>query len=84
MAKQKVVATRISEGIYDSIAAIAKKEGVSISAVAARLLTVGLSQPDKKPDWAMDIEQRVSQLERKVSEQSSGQAGGKGRGKRRR
>lgn len=49
-------------------------------AIVERALAAYLSQGDKKPDWATDIEQRIAQLE----QQANGQTGAMGKGKRRR
>lgn len=70
--KQKVITARVTGDIYAAIADRAKAEGVSLSAIAARLLADSLkaeaSEPDK-PAWALEVEQRLSQLE---AQQQSG------------
>ncbi len=65
--KPKVITARVADDIYKAIAAKAESEGVSLSAVAARLLSDALEIGDdsgaKKPAWALDIEARLTQLE---------------------
>lgn len=84
--KQKVVTARVSGDIYDAIVAKASAEGVSLSAVAARMLSESLKangESSDKPDWAISleaIEQRLSQVEALVSSDSRG---GSRKGKRR-
>ena len=78
--KQKVITARVSVDIYAAVAEQASAEGVSLSAIAARLLTVGLAKVDKKPDWAVDIERRVAQLEQQAILPTQD----RGKGKRRR
>lgn len=74
--KQKVIAARVSDDIYGAIAAKASIEGVSLSAIAARLLGESLkadARESDKPDWAIALESRISQLE------AQGQGGRKGK-----
>ncbi len=76
--KQKVITARVTADIYDAIADKASAEGVSLSAVAARLLSDSLksgAEPSDKPVWAIALESRVSQLE--------AQGNGSQKGKRR-
>jgi hypothetical protein len=64
--KQKVIATRVSGYVYDAIAAKASAERVSMSAIAARLLSDALKSSGESPDLAARvsaIEQRLSQIE---------------------
>ena len=73
--KQKVITARVSAEMYGAIAERAAKGGASLSAVAARLLAVGLSQSDAKPSWALEFEQRLSQLEAAQPQSSQGRKG---------
>jgi hypothetical protein len=64
--KQKVIATRVSGYVYDAIAAKASAEGVSMSAIAARLLSDALKSGGESPDLVARVsalEQRFSQIE---------------------
>lgn len=75
------LSARVSADIDSAARAKATAEGVSLSAIVERALAEYLSQGDKKPAWAMDIERRVAQLE----QQAIGPAGQRGKpGKRRR
>lgn len=85
--KQKVITARVTGDIYDAIAAKASAEGVSLSAVAARLLSDSLKsgvEPSDQPDWAVELkklESRLSQVEAQLSNdrQNSGNRKGKRR-----
>lgn len=48
--RQKVVTERVSDDIYSAIAAKASAEGVSLSAIAARLLSDALKSGSESPD----------------------------------
>lgn len=86
--KQRVIAARINDETYAAIAAKAEAEGVSLSAIAARLLSdalaTGTESPDK-PDWAIaleQLEQRVSQLEAQPHESATAQRSRKAKRRR--
>lgn len=65
------LSARVSVDIDSAARAKATAEGVSLSAIVERALAEYLSQSDKKPAWALDIEQRVTQLEQQASAQDS-------------
>ena len=80
--KQKVIAARVADDVYDSIAAKASAEGVSISAIAARLLGESLkadARADEKPAWAIAHEERIAKLESQQQAQSQSQGSRKGK-----
>lgn len=76
---KELISARVPGDIAKRVKAQAESEGLSLSAFVEKVLSeaVGPSNSDaspEKPDWAIELEQRVSSLE--------SQSGGR-RGKRR-